>query len=682
MLSLPKTLQGTDGLRGRIAENEILRGQHPLVEYLDFGVLTPAFFERYTYAFGRLLIDFDLANSGDNVVVGWDPRDTSGNFNQAAISGILKAGLHVLKIGVLPTPAIPLYMLHSSAAGSVVLTASHNPSDQNGIKLFTGHTGLKLLPRDDEKLTILISQQQALDIQSMPEKGQSFDHSDRARELFVSYHMDPVNSWIDDADFSNTILIIDASKGATSRVVEEIFLSFKFKEIIFTNMTGAINENCGVADIEGNERISPNDVLNQGARFGKYDTLQAMFRKAESENGVSTGEFKLTALVFDGDGDRCFRLDYDPIAGDLIVSSGDILGIHQAGYLASKPDSNIKNSIFVNTVESDLKTAISAEQLGYRSAITGVGDKWILLKAVTDKLRVETLSEEEKGMAVLKYLENVEQGTDLSALKMSMMWKEYLNTTEIASDTQHHFQLGIEESGHAISPGFIGVDGETVRCFAGNGIKSGLNSLLAVSKNLSGLKVSEWFEKLAQPYSPGVKETYYVYYVDKSRLLPGSKFRESLQSVLKSEVDNVFPPLYQSELVFFREEDSMIYCRISRGNMVVGAVFIRNSGTEDKSALYLRGEQEISSYLFRLGGKIHLYLLSGLKNRESEFTDFEIKLLKAVGQGQSIEGLLSANTDLPVDRMIKEIEQKEGLINRSDGNVQLTEKGNLFIEQW
>jgi len=683
MLTLPKTLQGTDGIRGRVDDNSAFGQSGALGYFFETGFLTPSFFKRYTYAFGKLLIQSELAIEGDRIVVGWDPRDQKGTFNQAAVDGILKAGLDVLEIGTLPTPAIPIYMIQTMSAGGVVLTASHNPSDQNGIKLFIGHTALKFLPTDDELLTQIIGEQQAIDINVLPIKGKLLDHSDQARRLFVSYHRDAENSWIDGDSFSDTILILDASKGATAKVLEEIFAPLKFKEIIFTNMSGAINENCGVADIEGNEKIAKKDVQNKGARFYRYQTLQEIYSKSMKIPDIRSGRLKLTALVFDGDGDRCFRLDYNPADDDIIVSSGDLLGIHQARYIMDHSAEASNENGFVNTVESDLKTAISAENLGYRSTITGVGDKWILLKAVLDKMRAESESDPDGGQVVLEYLENTRDRSDLSALSISKVWKNYRpQKTKIPTTLDYRFRIGIEESGHAITPGFLTVGSNKIRCFAGNGIKSGLNSLKAVSKNSQYQTDTGWFKTLEQPFAPGVKETFYIYYVDKSRMMPDAEFRESLQTFLKKEVDATLPSGFSSEQVIFPEEKSMLYCRITEKKRVVGAVFVRNSGTEDKSALYLRGEQDLAVYLSQLGETIHLKLLKGLKDRGSDLVDFEMTLLKACAKKKPISEVLTNYSNLPVDRMIREIELKEGLISSQKGSVQLTEKGKLFIEQW
>ena len=94
-----------------------------------------------------------FAAKNDMAVIGWDPRDSSGRFNQAAVNGIRKAGMTAAVVDVLPTPAISLYQLKVGAACGFVLTASHNRADQNGIKIFLGHSNLKLLPEDDKRLT-------------------------------------------------------------------------------------------------------------------------------------------------------------------------------------------------------------------------------------------------------------------------------------------------------------------------------------------------------------------------------------------------------------------------------------------------------------------------------------------------------------------------------------------------
>ena len=69
---------------------------------------------------------------GDSMVLGWDPRDPSGVFTEAAVNGIVKGGLHAEVLGIAPTPAIPLFMQSYDFAAGAVITASHNPSPTTG----------------------------------------------------------------------------------------------------------------------------------------------------------------------------------------------------------------------------------------------------------------------------------------------------------------------------------------------------------------------------------------------------------------------------------------------------------------------------------------------------------------------------------------------------------------------
>ena len=142
-------IQGTDGIRGPVCLAEKSSSPGPIEALLNEGILTEELFELYTYSFCQELLDIGFATNNDIAVIGWDPRDSSGRFNQAAVNGIRKAGMTAAVVDVLPTPAISLYQLKIGAACGFVLTASHNRADQNGIKIFLGHSNLKLLPEDD-----------------------------------------------------------------------------------------------------------------------------------------------------------------------------------------------------------------------------------------------------------------------------------------------------------------------------------------------------------------------------------------------------------------------------------------------------------------------------------------------------------------------------------------------------
>ena len=677
-------LQGTDGIRGRIAKVQPrVHGMNAVVCFQETGLLTPPFFEHYTYAYASLLLEAGGVQKGEAIVIGWDPRDQEGDFNRAAVSGICKAGLKAIMVGVLPTPAIPLYMLLQKAAGSVVLTASHNPSDQNGIKLFHGWTALKFLPNDDEALTSKIIDQQEIDLENISLSEEFEDHSAEAKSFFIKYHENPQNSWIDQEYFNDVLLVIDASKGAVATVVSEIFGRYSFQDIIYTNLEGNINECCGVADLEGQELIKASDITGKGARFSSYATLKTMISTAHSMDDIQVGKTQITGLVFDGDGDRCFRLDYHPDKDALIVSSGDQLGIHLARYLKQRDGQKTDKAWFINTVESDLKTAITAEEEGYRSVITGVGDKWILKKAVLDLIQGQLNDGHPLSNSLKDLLQADASGEDLSGLEISMAWKAYLQADIVRKKCpEYHYQIGIEESGHSILPGFINDGTTSLRCFAGNGIKSGLNALLAIQQTITVQKIEDRFSYLEHPFSSGIKTTLYTYYVNKNQLRPESTFHQELESAVQKAVDEYFPSEYRSNRIFFSEETSLIYFVLLKGERTIGAVFIRNSGTEDKSALYLRGDPEIASFLEKIGLILHLFLLKGMKNSKSDFVRFEVDALKMIAEGRSLISLREKYPSLPYERILNEVEFKEGLIGRKGKDLMLTEKGNLLNDYW
>ena len=134
-------LQGTDGIRRetKLASNSECKGLPPQQVFLEKGWITEQFMELYAYSHIKNLPGPKIPK---NVVVGWDPRDPSGIFIEAVIKGILKAGGNALTLGIVPTPLVPLFMLHQKADCGIMITASHNPNDQNGINLFSPYRGM------------------------------------------------------------------------------------------------------------------------------------------------------------------------------------------------------------------------------------------------------------------------------------------------------------------------------------------------------------------------------------------------------------------------------------------------------------------------------------------------------------------------------------------------------------
>ena len=148
-------IQGTDGIRSevKLSSSEEAENLTPQEVFLELGYITEEFMEMYAYAHTRQLISAGKILPGNNIVIGWDPRDPKGNYTSAVVRGVCKAGLNAMILGVVPTPLVPMYMIYKNACGGFMVTASHNPKDQNGIKIFCSFKGLKLLPDNDSILT-------------------------------------------------------------------------------------------------------------------------------------------------------------------------------------------------------------------------------------------------------------------------------------------------------------------------------------------------------------------------------------------------------------------------------------------------------------------------------------------------------------------------------------------------
>ena len=651
-------LQGTDGIRGLVAPDS--SGQHPLKFYLDQGLLTPGFFEQYCYAYGLLLIQESLARFGDPVVIGWDPRDPEQIFTSAAMAGLQKAGLNPCQVGVLPTPAIPLYMLHIGAVGAVMLTASHNPADQNGIKLFHPHLGMKFLPKDDERLTAKLYSLSQYDLAEKPLRGDIQDHQEAAREFFIACHRDPANSWLAEDSLKDVILGIDASNGALGPHVSELFSGYGAELHLFC-IEGRVNHHCGVAEIEGHEWISPEEV-SSGAYQG-FPALEGLFALAQKTE-VQEGHKKLIGLVFDGDGDRCFRLDYFPDEESFKVLSGDHLGILQASYLAKQ---GIKGQ-FVHTVESDLAIAQTASRLGLEPELTGVGDKWILAMACMEWLRLQGQAVGADTLIHLTSQHPARASGFALARACSVQLVEY-GLREI----EPRFALGLEESGHAITAmHFQSPQGPRI-AYAGNGAKAGLNALAATT-NMPELNLRE-------PFIPGVKKTYYVYYVKRGELIHGSPFLEAFHSQLTKAVAAHLDSGVSLKVKTFMEEADLAFFELWQKGKPQGAIFLRNSGTEDKSALYLRGPARWKTALLHLGEELHQGLLADLKQKSKSLCQLELSILSAISQGQEPQQGAHAFEGSPWERVLAEMERKEGVVTRENGLFKVTPKGLYLLKQ-
>jgi phosphomannomutase len=566
-------IQGTDGIRRdvRPQTDPSLAGLSPWEAFDARGVITDAFLEGYAYAFARLCLE--AGPPSREIVVGCDPRDPAGVFSGAVVRGARKAGATAAVMGVAPTPAVPMYMAFRGAAAGLMVTASHNPAGQNGVKIFLAPAGLKLLPADDRRLTAAVAALDWDEVAAAEPRGREVDVSAEWREVFAGFHLAECNSWLraGERPLADFVLVVDPARGSFSGYAMNILRAYgaDVVEVNADEGDGRVNWRSGVADLEGVASLSFDDVA-AGGRFAEYPALTALDKLAgEYDAALAAGESFLAGVIFDADGDRLFLVVYDPAAGEFAVLSGDEVAMLQAGELARRLGGSGGGRAFVNTVESDLAVAGAAASLGFEPILKAVGDKWILTEAWRRA----------SGAG--------EVGEDAFAFSASLA-SRFGAAGGLPHVRDIPYGVGCEETGHAITFGeLVRADGSGVPFAAGNGLKSALNVLAGVAALRKKLGPAELYGKLRAPFARGYKGNDYVFFTDKERLLAGGPAYEFMANEVKAALAERVPSLSLKRLEFAEEPDMLYWAGFDGGRHVFG-VFCRNSGTEDKSALYVR----------------------------------------------------------------------------------------------
>ena len=693
-------IQGTDGIRGPVCLAEKSSSTGPIEALLNEGILTDELFELYTYSFCKELLDTCFAAKNDMAVIGWDPRDSSGRFNQAAVNGIRKAGMSAAVVDILPTPAISLYQLKVGAACGFVLTASHNRADQNGIKIFLGHSNLKLLPEDDKRLTQRCLSLNYEELRSIPLTGGISNEHQQARKLFIDFIADQANNWLQKDVLNEVTVIVDAANGAFSHLVRDI-LNYEGCRIEFINCepSRGINSCSGVADLEGLSEINADEIVN-GA-FAEYEALRRILSIGRAQNTAHQNRPGMVfGFVFDGDGDRCFLLSYDHHMDQVNVLGGDVQAFLQAKLLKQKNNWN-KPPLYLNTVESDIEAERAARSAGFETKQCAVGDKWILWESFLSQWKcrkqyyLEKVDDPEfqaltiQADTKLEQMQNSSSFDAISATNSVLSVEKWLlekKRNELVNLAYSHaceisnncFAIGSEESGHLITLGKI-KSGEMIRpVFIGNGIKCALNSMAAILQLIPDIKQQQYFQWLSNPFPSGYQKSLQVYYVDKSLLYEESVMRKRLQDLL---LENLNWPGMEKKIEQNQQEPQMLMIRVFQHSLPVAMVYVRNSGTEDKLALYLRGSIKLTDQLDSLAKKIYGYLMISFKNKNSLMARAEQSILHSLSHEtrQTIELKGPEFEKVPIDRLLHEMSSRQKLIKKDKGMWCITNLGRTLI---
>ena len=314
------------------------------------------------------------------VTIGKDTRISGDLLKGSLIAGLCTAGADVLDLGTLPTPGVAWVTVDEGADAGVVISASHNPFEHNGIKIFNGQ-GFKLSDELEEKIEdIVLFGHNDVPRKTGAEIGKVSYVAPKASEDYI----DHLESTID-STLGGLRILVDCANGAASTTAARLFDRFsKLRtDVINADPDGVnINEKCGSTHIDG---------LAAMVKAGGYDI----------------------GIAFDGDADRCLAVDE---LGNLI--DGD--QIMAACGLDMKAKGKLPGDTVVATVMSNLGLHIYTKEQGMKLECTDVGDRNVLERMVE---KGYAIGGEQSGHMI--FLEHATTGDgQLTALQMLSLLKE------------------------------------------------------------------------------------------------------------------------------------------------------------------------------------------------------------------------------------------------------------------
>jgi phosphoglucosamine mutase len=363
-------LFGTDGIRGEA-------NRYPMEPFTAFSV-------------GQAVTHlFKQKDHRTRIIVGKDTRISGDMLESSLIAGITSMGGEPFLVGVLPTPGVAMMTGKMQADAGIMISASHNPYQDNGLKIFSTD-GSKLPETQEERIEEFIF---GAKLSEMAPPAKEIGRAHIIGDAQIKYTTFLKNCFPSDLSLKGMKIVTDTANGATYEVAPKIFAELGAEINVIHNKPDGlnINENCGSQFT----RDLRNRVLKTQANIG---------------------------FAFDGDGDRMIAVDENgkKITGDqiLIICAKSL-----------KDQGMLKNNLLVGTVMSNLGLRIACEINGIRYHAANVGDRNVLL----DMQRLGSIiGGEDSGHIIFLHLHNSGDGI-ISALQlMAVMIRENKRLSELA----------------------------------------------------------------------------------------------------------------------------------------------------------------------------------------------------------------------------------------------------------
>ena len=373
---------GTDGIR-RIANTE----------------LTPELVYKVAKAGAYALSKH--TNKTPTILIGRDTRLSGSLIESAMTAGFLSYGANVKQLGVIPTPGVAYLTKRLKADASVVISASHNTYDFNGIKYFS-NKGMKIPDEIEEEIEEIMDSGKLDELTAVSDKIGVSENREDLLEEYVFFFRKIFEENIENYNTENFVVGLDVANGATYEVAKQVFDKLNINYEIINNEPNGINinANCGSTHLEG-------------------------LKKLVVEKHLSLG------IAYDGDGDRCLAVDEN---GNEI--DGDIILAIFANYLKEK--GRLKKDTVVATVMSNLGLKKFAQNNNVNFEETKVGDRYVLEKMLKEGYN---LGGEQSGHIIMLDYNPTGDGILTSLMLIQIMLEKQAKLSELCSVIKKYPQV-------------------------------------------------------------------------------------------------------------------------------------------------------------------------------------------------------------------------------------------------
>ena len=526
-----KNLFGTDGIRG-LVEISGLEDLDCLNAFSNERKVTPGLMRLVGESLGHCINLF--SKSSETVVIGWDERPNNATLACHLTLGLKSVGINVIHIGICATPLLHYSTLKLGCAAGCMITASHNPVTDSGVKIFD-ENGYKTFPEIEETLTQtafgLANEERSID-KIHKEEMMIPDKDFSANDIEYSWATDTHKQWLNnrltefEINYGSIIstlqrdglvadpLLLDSSKGSAHYWFSQFLETRGIRNHEISTFATAMNDNCGAGE------LSPNDSWTWDEIENSHHSLIRLLDKASP--GI------ILAAALDGDGDRCLLLKSTDFG--VKVVDGDEMADEILRSMATKAN----HIQIAASIESELSLLTTLERLDctYIADETAVGDRWLAFALGKKNL-----------------------GGLLSSDNSPMM-------------------IGVEDSGHLVLPSPHPVQENTFSL-----VGDGAASLVAY---LSALAQPSTFPVLERGY----KNRKSIKGVDRSKWDGLNELSDETEVLLKDYLQKHFTvENWERDRIEGEKNLMRIRAKIDTRDISIG---IRNSGTQEKISISVR----------------------------------------------------------------------------------------------